>query len=146
MIVRWPGQIKAATTSDFVWAFWDFLPTAAELAGVNPSTLPINDGISVVPTLLGKTQPAHEYLYWEFCTNNQWGHALRSADWKAVSFNTSEAFELYNITADINETKNVASANPQVITQMNEWAKEAHTDSDAFPIQNCKSSYLEELD
>jgi arylsulfatase A-like enzyme len=33
MIVRWPGQIKAGTVSDFPWAFWDFLPTAAEIAG-----------------------------------------------------------------------------------------------------------------
>ena len=34
MIVRWPGHVKAESVSDFVWAFWDFPPTAAELAGV----------------------------------------------------------------------------------------------------------------
>src|SRR5581483_7155661 len=36
MIVRWPGKIPAGKVSDQVWAFWDFLPTAAELAGVQP--------------------------------------------------------------------------------------------------------------
>ncbi len=65
MLVRHPGKIKAGTVSDHVWAFWDFLPTAAELAGVaGPSGI---DGISVAPTLLGKPgQKQHEYLYWEF--------------------------------------------------------------------------------
>src|SRR5205823_3678677 len=55
MIVRWPGKIKAATVSDQVWAFWDFLPTAGELAGAKtPAGI---DGISMAPTLLGAGQP-----------------------------------------------------------------------------------------
>src|SRR5205085_8869768 len=65
MIARWPGKIKAGTVSDQVWAFWDFLPTAADLAGAKaPDGL---DGISVAPTLLGRgEQKQHEALYWEF--------------------------------------------------------------------------------
>src|SRR5881392_819697 len=47
MIVRWPGKIKAGTTNDQVWAFWDFLPTAAEIAGVKPPK--DIDGISMMP-------------------------------------------------------------------------------------------------
>ena len=31
-IARWPGKVPAGASSDFAWAFWDFLPTAAELA------------------------------------------------------------------------------------------------------------------
>ena len=64
-IVRWPGRVKAGATSDLPWAFWDFLPTAVELAG---STPPDGlDGISIVPTLLGQgKQPRHEFMYWEF--------------------------------------------------------------------------------
>ena len=51
MIVRFPGRISAGTTSSQVWAFWDVLPTLAELAGANvPQGL---DGISMVPALLG---------------------------------------------------------------------------------------------
>ncbi|MDH7571550.1 MAG: arylsulfatase, partial [Armatimonadota bacterium] len=33
MVVRWPGRVPAGRTSAFPWAFWDFLPTAAEVAG-----------------------------------------------------------------------------------------------------------------
>jgi hypothetical protein len=63
-IARWPGMIAAGSTSEEVYAFWDMIPTWAELAGINtPSPL---DGISMVPALLGK-EPVnqHDYLYWE---------------------------------------------------------------------------------
>ena len=40
MIVRWPGKVQAGTDSDQVWAFWDFLPTAADLAGVQAAGRP----------------------------------------------------------------------------------------------------------
>ena len=64
-IIRWPGHIKPGTVSDEPFAFWDFLPTAAELAGAK---LPgKTDGISMLPTLLGQPQTnRHEFLYWEF--------------------------------------------------------------------------------
>src|SRR5262249_36903884 len=65
MLARWPGVVKPGTSSDHVWAFWDFLPPACELAGVEwPKGL---DGLSVAPTLTGKgDQKSHDFLYWEF--------------------------------------------------------------------------------
>jgi len=54
-MVRWRGNIAANSTSDFYWAFWDFLPTAADIAGVPPSSLDFPmDGVSILPTLLGQ--------------------------------------------------------------------------------------------
>ena len=62
IIVRWPGVIEAGRLSNFSWAFWDFLPTVAELAGTEaPNGI---DGESIVPTLLGHVQPEKEYLQW----------------------------------------------------------------------------------
>jgi arylsulfatase A len=49
-IARWPGRIRPGRESDEKLAFWDFMPTFAELAGIEPPA-PI-DGISFVPTLL----------------------------------------------------------------------------------------------
>ena len=61
-MVRWPGTIVPAL-SNYAWAFWDVMPTLAELVGFNK--LPDNlDGISILPTLMGRTQDPHEYLYW----------------------------------------------------------------------------------
>jgi len=61
IMVRWPGTITPGV-SDFAWAFWDFMPTVAELSG--GTAAPDIDGMSIVPTLMGKTQTAHKYLYW----------------------------------------------------------------------------------
>ena len=62
-MARWTGTIKPGV-SDYAWAFWDFMPTVAELSGMT-SALPKDiDGISIVPTLMGKVQPPKDYLYW----------------------------------------------------------------------------------
>lgn len=61
-IAYWPGTIKPGTKSDLLAAFWDIMPTYAQFAGIK-SPAPI-DGISIVPTLLGKGKQAqHDYLY-----------------------------------------------------------------------------------
>ncbi|HZX73320.1 MAG TPA: arylsulfatase, partial [Cyclobacteriaceae bacterium] len=62
---RWPGKIKAGVTTNQPVAFWDFLPTACDIAGVKPSAK--IDGISYLPTLTGKekNQKTHDYFYWE---------------------------------------------------------------------------------
>ena len=64
MIAHWPGKIPAGQVSDLPWAAWDFLPTATDIALVQP---PANiDGISVLPALLGQTQTnRHESFHWE---------------------------------------------------------------------------------
>jgi arylsulfatase A-like enzyme len=62
-MARWPGTITPGV-SDFAWAFWDFMPTVAELAGATGDIPKDIDGISIVPTLMGKTQPDKDYLYW----------------------------------------------------------------------------------
>ena len=60
-MARWLGTVPAGVSS-YRWAFWDVLPTFAELAGLEaPSGL---DGVSIVPTLMGRSQPAHALLYW----------------------------------------------------------------------------------
>src|SRR6185437_3555954 len=86
MIVRWPGHVKAGSTNGQVWAFWDFLPTAAEIAGVRPPQG--LDGFSMLPALIGLEQTnQHEFLYWEFHERG-FQQAARMGDWKAVKLET----------------------------------------------------------
>jgi arylsulfatase A-like enzyme len=68
--VSWPGVIPAGGVTNYTAAFWDFMPTFLELAGVPPAQWPETDGTSLVPLLTGspEAQPAHPPLYWEFCT------------------------------------------------------------------------------
>ena len=61
-VAYWPGTIAPGRTSDHLSAFWDIMPTFAELARIKPPA-PI-DGLSMVPTLLGRGKQAqHDYLF-----------------------------------------------------------------------------------
>lgn len=124
MIVRWPGHIKAGQVSDTVWAHWDFMPTAAALAGVKtPRNL---DGLSFVPTLLGKgRQRQHEYLYWEFYERKT-ARAVRMGEWKAVAAPFGGEIELYNLQDDPQESKNVAKQYPELAAKARAKMNAAH--------------------
>ncbi len=129
MIARWPGKVAAGAVSDFVWAHWDFLPTAAELAGAKvPAGI---DGISVVPTLLGKEQKPHEYLYWEFFERG-FDQAIRVGDWKGVRNGLDGPLQLYNLKTDLGENENVAEKNADVVAKLETMMKAARMDSDRW--------------
>jgi len=136
MIVKWPGKVKPGSTSDHISAFWDIMPTIAEITGSEPPAP--TDGISFLPTLMGKkSQKQHEYLYWEF--HEQGGKtAVRMGNWKAVKRDVDKvprgSVELYDLSKDIGETTDVASENPDIVKRMEEIMKEAHTPSKVFPF------------
>jgi arylsulfatase A-like enzyme len=137
LIVRWPGRIKAGSVSDHISAFWDFLPTAVELAGAKPP--PNIDGISMLPTLLGQPhrQKEHKYLYWEFHEQGK-KQAVRMGDYKGVRLNVSRdpsgPIELYNLRNDIAEKHNVAHKHAKVVTRIERYLRTARTRSEEFPL------------
>jgi MYXO-CTERM domain-containing protein len=108
MIARWPGVVAPGSVSDHAGYSPDFMPTFAALAGITPPTP--TDGLSIVPTLLGKPeqQEQHNHLYWHL----QGKEAVREGDWKLVGG------ALYNLAADPGEKTNVAAANPEVLQRL----------------------------
>ena len=138
MIARWPGYIPADTTSDLSCAFWDFLPTACELAGVEP---PADiDGISLVPTLLGQPekQRHHEFLYWEFHEGSCSTQAVRMGHWKAVLDSPSGPIQLFDLRTDIAEKHDVAAEHPEVVAKIRDYLKSARTESEHWPLREKK--------
>jgi arylsulfatase A-like enzyme len=136
MIVRWTGKVPAGKSSDQVFAFWDVLPTLVELAGgTAPEGL---DGISLVPTLLGQgKQKQREFLYWEFHEQG-FQQAIRMGDWKAVRDKQGGPLELYDLSKDLGEERNVAAANPAVLEQLEKLLAGARTDSPNWPVKPAK--------
>lgn len=130
-IACWPGTIQAGAVSDHPSAFWDFMPTACELAGVEPPA--DGGGLSYLPTLLGKTQAKHPYLYWEFYERGG-AQAVRRGKWKGVRRNVRKQregpIELYNLEEDLAEANNVAEAHPEIVAQITQLMREAHTPSE----------------
>jgi len=136
LIARWPGRIAAGSGTNHVSAFWDFLPTCCDLAGVTPPDG--IDGISILPTLLGKPeeQKKHSYLYWEFHEQGK-KQAVRMGDWKAVRLNVAKnpnsPIELYNLKDDLGEEHNASDQHPEITQQIADIMKTARTPSEHWP-------------
>ncbi|MGJ8643816.1 MAG: arylsulfatase [Luteolibacter sp.] len=137
MVAYWPGKIAAGSESKQISAFWDMVPTFTELAGVDaPDDI---DGISIIPSLLGKgEQIDHSYLYWEF--HERGGRiAVRKGKWKAVKYNhfkdSGSHVELYDLSNDRSETKDVSGDYPEIVQELVKLMKEAHTESEIFPFK-----------
>lgn len=118
-LVRWPSKIKPSSVNDHLSYFPDIMPTLAEITGAD---CPETDGLSLVPTLLGKgKQEEHKYLYWEYKDQL----AVRMKQWKAYK-KAERAWELYDLSLDIEEKNNIAEAHPQIVSQLSAFAQEAH--------------------
>jgi arylsulfatase A-like enzyme len=142
-IARWPGHVPAAATTDQVIAFWDFLPTVAELAGLPaPKT---TDGLSFLPTLLGHPdqQRQHDMLYWEFHERGFEQAALyidpqTGTHWKGVRHTPQQPLELYKLTSDIAEKTDVAVDHPDIVSRITAYFASAHVVSQEFPDQSTR--------
>jgi arylsulfatase A-like enzyme len=130
MIAHWPGHIKAGTTNDFAGAFWDILPTFADLANASASVPADSDGLSFVPTLLGNNdqQQQHDYLYWAFYERGG-AQAIRQGNWKAVQQPIDTPVRLYNLADDINESSDLASQHADKVAKLKKLMSEAYEPS-----------------
>lgn len=132
-VAYWPGKVKPGQT-DHISAFWDFLPTVAELTGA-PAPTDI-DGISYLPTLTGEGEQAqHDYLYWEF--HERGGRlAIRKGKWKGVRYEVlkdpDSPLELYDLSQDIGEENNVAAQHPEIAAELDSLLRQARTPSEVF--------------
>lgn len=130
-IARWPKQIAAAKVTDHVSVQYDLMETLAELVG---TTAPANDGVSYLPTLLGKSnqQKKRDYIYFEF-PEKAGQVAVRMGDWKGVKSNMKKdkkaRWEIYNIKSDENETTDVATQHPTLAEKFEAIQKHEHSNA-----------------
>jgi arylsulfatase A-like enzyme len=125
-VAQWKGKIKPQSSVDEQYALWDFMPTAADLLGVQS---PKTDGISYLNALLGKKQKNREYLYFEIHDAGK-KQALIWGNYKFVRYNIKVAqalppLEMYNLSNDPAEQKNIANQNPEKVKRAEEIMKKS---------------------
>jgi arylsulfatase A-like enzyme len=136
-LVRWPGKVKAGSVASQPVAFYDVLPTLAEIANVQPA--PHVDGISFVPTWTGKAeQKQHEALYWEHPVRGGIGRASRHGRWKVIQNGPNQPAELYDLDQDIGEKTNVANEHPDVLMRLVAFMDSQHEPPRQYPPRAIK--------
>ena len=132
-IARWPGTVPAGKVRDEPWAFWDFLPTAAELAGAKIPANCKTDGLSLVSFLKGGPAPKRDYFYWELHEGKPI-QAVRFGEWKAVKNGPKAEIEIYNLEKDPSEKTNLAERAPNLVAKAKVLMESARHENDDWPL------------
>jgi arylsulfatase A-like enzyme len=127
-IFNWPGKITGGRTSNAVVSSVDLFPTLLEIAGAEPLSGQVTDGISYANILRAADTPTQrEPHYWHFpgylgAARNQWRTtpcgAIRDGDWKLLEYFEDGHLELYNLKQDIGEEHNLAQDQPEIAKKL----------------------------
>ena len=130
MLVKWPGVTKPASKCSVPVISTDFFPTFVEMAGGNPKETTAVDGESLVPLLQGTSSLKRKALFWHFPHRGKIGNsgAIRKGNFKLVEKFLTGKIELYDLSQDIGETKDLAGQLPdkarELLNDLRAWRKE----------------------
>lgn len=135
LIAWWPGCVTPGRTSEHVSALWDVFPTLIDIAGARRP--PGLDGLSFANEIRGVgDQPRHAYLFWEF-PGYGGQQAVRLGEWKGIRRGMADgntAVELYDLSVDIGESRNVAAEHPDIVRRIEEIMRSDREPSRAFHL------------
>ncbi|MDQ6760949.1 MAG: arylsulfatase [Acidobacteriota bacterium] len=117
MIVHWPNGLKEANTLRHdPCHFVDVLPTMVDLAGGSTVRVgaPPLAGRSLAPAFQKAGSAPHDFIYFNHNNNR----ALRRGDWKAIATGPTGPWELYNLSNDRCEQKDLAAAEPDRLNKL----------------------------
>lgn len=141
-IARWPGKIPANKVNDEPWAFWDFLPTAVELANAKLPDDFKTDGVSLVSFLKGGMVPNRDCFYWELHEGTPI-QAVRFGDWKAVRNAPGSKIELFDLKSDPGEKNDLAAQMTDLVLKAEKLMRTSRIDDPNWPMvarQNQKNN------
>ena len=122
MIVRWPGRIAAGSTCDVLVISTDFYPTFLDLAGADKPANHTLDGVSLLPLLKGQSAHENRPLFWHMPVYNVFGtkpcSIVRQNKYKLIQWFEDERFELFNLSTDIGEKRNLIDSEVETAAHM----------------------------
>jgi len=134
-IAYWKGKIKTGTVSEYQGCGQDFMPTFAELAGIEPPAQ--TNGVSFIPVLLGDKPKPREFLNWEFqkygMEESNFRQAVRIGNMKGVRYGVNSKMEVYNLENDVSETHNIADTQPELVQKMEQIVKNERAYNEHYP-------------
>lgn len=113
-LARWPGKVAAGRVSDEPWAFWDFMPTVAEITGAKIPDAWHSNGLSLVEFFKGGKAPERPFFYWELHEGPP-SQAIRFGDWKAVRVAPNKPVLLFDLKTDSSESRDLAAEHPELV-------------------------------
>ena len=141
--VVWPGVVKAESKCQIPVTGVDFYLTLCDIAQAEPPEGQVCDGVSLLPLIkdTGNWQPRS--IFWHFPAylqsysgakanierqrdplfRSRPVSVIRDGDWKLMEFFEDGTLELYNLSDDIGESKNLADSNPQKLAELHEKLK-----------------------
>jgi len=133
-IVSWPEKLKGGTTCDVPLWSTDILPTILAATGIESPTERPLDGKNMLPALTGEVESLHGHLFWSSGgESGKW--AIRSGKWKLVT--QKDKTELFDLEADLAESKDLAAAHPEVVAELTKtydaWLDEMAEPLKGFP-------------
>ncbi|MBP3954113.1 sulfatase-like hydrolase/transferase [Gemmata sp. G18] len=115
-VISWKGKIAAKQVVDATVSSLDAFPTLLGAAGLDAPKGKQLDGVNLLPVLRGEAAgaPKGRTLYWRL--NQLW--AIRSGDWKLVLPERGEAVQLFDLSTDVAEERDLAAKHPDVVTRL----------------------------
>ena len=139
MIMWWPGTLEKGRISEALVSSVDFLPTFADLAGIDLNEEQVFDGISLVPEMEGKDNNPERAIYWHYPVyhHDTPASAVRKGKWKLIQHLGDGKICLYNLETDIGETNDLSEVNPEVLIELmgllDAWRSDCKAE---FPVHN----------
>jgi arylsulfatase A-like enzyme len=123
LIIKWPGVTKPGSLCDTPVITTDHYPTLLSIAGLKPARRQVIDGESIVPLLRQTGRWRRDTLYWHYPHYNIHpfsvpSSVIRQGPWKLIETFDPPGIQLYHLTDDIGETRDLASEQPAVAARL----------------------------
>ena len=132
LVIRWPGSVDPGSRSDEPVIGIDLFPTLLDIANVPRTARDSADGLSLVPLLGQDGQLPDRPLFWHFpayleayrSMNGHWrttpASAIRMGDYKLIRFFEDGRTELYDLSSDIGEQRDISILMPEKAAELDE--------------------------